>query len=678
MLDGWKRHVLIGAILVLPVWGIFWAGGTSLTADRADFTYVNNSGIHTLDPARMSWTTDFRVALNIWEGVTTWDSETLEPIGGAAYFPPQTSNDGREVTFTIRDDARWSNGDPVVPDDFIRGLRRGLEPGTAGDYAFLVTEHLEGAADYHDWRLHEVTILTALARLADGWQISSKQARALHAAEIAAIESVMGEESPPLVSHVPVGGEKGQPTESDDDAWWENWGRELLSCANTDRGVDFSALHRERLHAHASELESRFRTVGIRKSGDRSLTYVLRSPCPYFLDITGFPVFLPCHESIEQCRQAFGGSGLTREGLVVYDPVWTKPVSGRGGYKGLVTNGPYEVDAWSFKRRLRLRQNRFYHSRLDDMCDTIDMVVFDHLNAALMAYDAGEIDFLPDLGVPFEHELLKLALSGQRPDIRLAPLHATYFLNFNCQRTFDGRPNPFSDPRVRRAFTMALDRDTLVDHVLATGDEVASTLVPPSMTDAYQPPEGISYDPMEAAALLSSVGFPDGAGFPVVDFLYPPNDEIVCQAIAGMWERTLGVRVRLHAMESKTFAQKRASHEFMVARGNWFADYRDPTTFLDCFRIGNGNNDSAYVGEAYDMLLDQASASSSAANRFRLLSKAEQLLVEEDCPILPIWHYRMPVAIRPGIDGITANARLWVPFHRIRVASPPVADTGGA
>ena len=86
-------------------------------SSRADFTYVNPSGIHSLDPARLSWTQDFRVALNIWEGLTTWHRETTQPMEGAAYFPPDISPDGTVYTFTIRDDARWSNGDRVIADE---------------------------------------------------------------------------------------------------------------------------------------------------------------------------------------------------------------------------------------------------------------------------------------------------------------------------------------------------------------------------------------------------------------------------------------------------------------------------------------------------------------------------------------------------------------------------------
>ena len=161
-----KPILLLAGLLLL-------AGAATLSLltkpeDRADLSYVNPSGIHTLDPARMSWTQDLRIALNIWEGLTTYDPTTTAPIPGAA-LAPTVSDDGLTYTFTLRPDARWSNGDPVRSADFVRGWRRALEPGTAADYSFFFTDHLAGAAEYVRWRQDATAVLAPLSRLASGW-----------------------------------------------------------------------------------------------------------------------------------------------------------------------------------------------------------------------------------------------------------------------------------------------------------------------------------------------------------------------------------------------------------------------------------------------------------------------------------------------------------------------------
>ena len=153
---------------------------------------------------------------------------------------------------------------------------------------------------------------------------------------------------------------------------------------------------------------------------------------------------------------------------------------------------------------------------------------------------------------------------------------------------------------------------------------------------------------------------------PVVELLYVASDERVCQALARMWERELGVRVELRALETKTFAEEKANQRFMIARGNWYADYYDPTTFLDCLLSHNGNNDGRYNSQRYDELLTQASAASDTNQRARLLRKAERMIVEEDCPILPILHYAQPIAIKPWVEGLYPNARLRFPFQFVR------------
>ncbi|MGB2988253.1 MAG: ABC transporter substrate-binding protein, partial [Phycisphaerae bacterium] len=417
---------------------------------RADFTYVNPSGIHTLDPARMSWTQDFRVALNIWEGLTTWHPQTTEPIEGAALFPPDISSDGLTYTFTIRENACWSNGDPVSAQDFLRGWRRGMEPGTATDYTYLFTDHIAGATEYVRWRRRAVGALTTLDRLSDGWSINARQARAI--ARHPVFERIRAGANGRLVI----------PGSEDDGAAWDRTAHHLSNMS-----ADWKSFYDQVLQTHAAELDTRFDRVGVDAPDDRTLAVRLTRPCPYFLDLTAFPIFLPCHESIELLREHHRDAPITAEGLVVYDPQWTKPDYHRNNYPGLVTNGPYRLTEWTFKRRARLTVNAYHRAAETIGCRSVDMLVYENINAAIMAYEAGDVDFLPAMDVPYDHEIARLARSGERPDYHLCHVLATYFLNFNCvSETVGGHPNPFIDHRVRKAFSLAVDKETIVENVL--------------------------------------------------------------------------------------------------------------------------------------------------------------------------------------------------------------------
>lgn len=614
---------------------------------RADLRYVNPSGIHTLDPARMSWTQDFRVALNLWEGLTTSDSRTSEPVAGAAELPPAVSDDGLIWTFSLRRDTRWSDGTPVSAEDFVRGWRRGMEPGTATDYVFLFADHLAGADDYVRWRQEGVAVLTALSRARGGWKLLPEQARNL----------IHGPLGVGLASGIP----RALVDAANDD------GKQLADALYA-APVDWRALHERTWREHLSQLDQRFAAVGVRAIDDNTLMVRLKRPCPYLLDLTSFPSFLPCHASIELLRRGFSGGPITEQGLVAYDPEWTKPDYRRGGYPGLITNGPYRLAEWVFKRHARLEVNPFYRDAASIRCRTVDMLVYENLNAALMAYEAGDVDFLPAMDVPYDHEIARLAISGERPDFKLCQVLATYFFNFNCaDAEVNGRPNPFVDARVRRAFALAVDKEAIVKHVLRRGDRLAHSFVPPDSIAGYEPPAGLGYDVARARQMLAEAGFPGGQGLPPVDLLYVPADERVCQAVARMWERDLGVRVERRALESRTFAEEKSHHRFMIARGNWYADYYDPTTFLDVFASSNGNNDSAFRNAEYDDLLDRAARTLDPGERMHTLAKAETVLVERELPLLPILHYAQPIAVQPWVRGIEPNPRLRFSFRHVTV-----------
>jgi len=588
-----RNLFVICVALCLALLGFF-----SLThrEPRADFTYVNPSGIHTLDPARMSWLQDFRVALNLWEGLTTWDPQTTKPIGAAAYFPPEISDDGLVYTFHIRSDAYWSNGDPVTSHDFVRGWRRAIEPGTSADYAFLITDHIAGAAQYVQWRQETVRTMSALR--------SKEQNDAMDSA--------------------------------------------IRACAN--------------------QLPKRFNRVGLQTPDDKTLVVHLKTPCPYFLDLTAFATFLPIHRSIERLQLRYLGTPLTREGLIAFDPQWTKPDFHHKGYNGLVTNGPYMLGDWSFKQRARLVVNPYFREADHIRCRTIDMLEYENVSASIMAYEAGDVDFLTDLNVPYKHELVRLAQTGRRTDLKLCKVLATQFLNFNCQSdTVGGAKNPFKDPRVRKAFTLATDRNRIVHHVLASGDRIAHSFVPPDVIAGYTPPQGLGYDVDRAQSLLRQAGYPSGDALGTVELLVTAHSVRLGEALAGMWQRDLGVRVELRVQESKTFAQNKAIRNFMIARGNWYADYNDPTTFLDCLATANGNNDSGYSNPRYDKMLADARTESDPQRRAEILRKAEALIVKTDCPILPVSHSSELIAIKPYVKGLYPNPRLWFPFRSVSV-----------
>ena len=581
----------------------------------ADFTYINGTGtINTLDLQRMSWQPDLRAARMFFEGLTTNDVFTWGyDVVPAVAESWELTDDGKTYTFHLREDARWSNGEPVVAGDFVYSWRRALLPDIASDYiAFF--RLIEGGSEFYDWR--EET-LTAYAERPDG-----------------------------------------ERTQEAANRLW------------------------------AETLERFEQTVELRAIDDRTLTMTLTEPTPYWLDLCAFAVFYPVYpDLVSQYERPSPKSGRLdlRQG-------WTKP-------DRIVTNGPFLLTEWKFRRSMRAEKSPHYWNRDSISVDSIEMPVVDEPNAMVLAFQTGSVDYVTDVTVGYRADIYEKklafydenreayeALKAQgldaieidrrlpddpRKNIHVFPAFATYWYNFNClEKLPDGRNNPFHDPRVRRAFAMAVDKETLVREVKRTGEPVASTIIPPNSIGGYTSPAGLGFDPEGAKKLLAEAGWPDPSQFPTVDILFNKDagHDLIAQSVAKDWQRNLGVPISLAQKELKVYRNDLKKANYMISRAGWYADYGDPTTFLEINRSTDGNNDRKYNNPAYDALLDQARTETDSAKRMAILSEAERIIMEEDLPMVPLYHYvTVYLFDADKIGGINPHARAMQQMYLIDV-----------
>jgi oligopeptide transport system substrate-binding protein len=621
------------------------------THPPADFRFINRGSVHTLDPAQMSYMQDIRLACSLWEGLTTLDPETLEPIPGVAFLPPDISEDGLQLTFRLRPEARWSNGDPVTAHDFVFGWRRAVEPGTAHTYAELISSHIEGMEAYVAWRHDYVATLGLIRQLQKGAPVDAGSISA----------ALTNDRGRHLARRFGI--KVADPPPPEDDVFW-------LDALETLRGasVDWRALGDAMLDAHIAEMDKRFSRVGLRTIDDHTLEVQLSRPTAYFLDIAAFSTYLPIHRSIDHLRIEYEGRPLADTGVWAYDPQWTKPDYHENGYPGLVTNGPFIVKDWVFKRRMRLEKNPYYWDIDNVRSASIEMPDVEYQNTGFMLFEQGQVDMMTDMAMDYTPDLVAAAKAGKRSGIHDIPNFGTYFYTVNCRpRLNDGRPNPLADPRVRQALALAIDKQQLVDHVIRLNNPVARTLIPPDQIPGYESPAGLGYDPERARALLAEAGHPEGEGLPVITILFNTgfDHENPAQAIKRMWEMELGIEVGLVAKESKTFAEDKVEGRFMVARSGWFGDYYDPTTFLDLRHSKNGQNHSGFDDPYYDGLLEKAYMEVDPEERMKILTEAERYLMEEQLPIIPLYVYVSVYAWSPDVVGIYENPRLRIPLKYV-------------
>jgi len=276
-------------------------------------------------------------------------------------------------------------------------------------------------------------------------------------------------------------------------------------------------------------------------------------------------------------------------------------------------------------------KNPHYWDAANVHLDRIRALPISHAMTAFSIYQAGQADLILDKGLTPAYLLDELR---KRPDFHSAPFLGVFFYRFNVTR------KPFDDPRVRKALSLAINRDLIVRKITKAGESPALSFVPPGC-GGYLPFEGARYDPDEARRLLREAGFPDGKGFPVFGILFDTRElnTAIAVEIQQMWRHELGLNCVLQNQDWKVYLNSQARLDYDVSRSSWVGDYNDPNTFLDMFVTGNGNNRTGWGNPEYDRLITEANRTNDRQKRFELFRQAESLLLEEGAPIVPIYFY---------------------------------------
>jgi ABC-type oligopeptide transport system substrate-binding subunit len=214
---------------------------------------------------------------------------------------------------------------------------------------------------------------------------------------------------------------------------------------------------------------------------------------------------------------------------------------------------------------------------------------------------------------------------------------------------------------VRKALTLAIDRELLVEQITRAGQLPATGFVPPGLKDstgadfrATAGDYGIATDSSavaEAQQLLADAGFPNGEGFPTLTILYNTSEghQAIAEAIQEMWKQNLNINVELQNQEWAVFQDTRHQGNFEIARAGWIGDYEDPMTFLDLWTSYSGNNDAQWKVKAYDDIIEESKLA-SGADRDALLYEAEQMIMD-DLIVMPIYYYTNPIMVKDDVKG---------------------------
>lgn len=374
----------------------------------------------------------------------------------------------------------------------------------------------------------------------------------------------------------------------------------------------------------------------------QTLVVELSTPCPYFLSLAAFATLSPVCEAV----------------------VSANPDTWAVAPETYVSNGPFHVTEWVPGERIVMSRNEYYNGGWDKskiVADSLTFLLIEDSSAAYAAYNSGAALFIKD--VPTD-EIPSLTPADQGGDFYVDAMAGTYYISLNDAK------EPFTDPKVRKALSLAIDREYVASVLMQGTYTPAYNFIGPGTTDADgapfmdnanggEPYISTDYEAnlAEAKQLLADAGYPDGEGFPTIT--YSTNDagyhKVLAEYLQQVWGEELGITLNIDVVEWASFTPMRRAGDYEISRNGWVCDYNDPTNLLELLETGNGNNDGKYSNPDYDAALDAARATTDPAERFAALHQAEDIAME-DAAMIPVAYYADFWLQSPSLQGIWHSA----------------------
>ncbi len=381
--------------------------------------------------------------------------------------------------------------------------------------------------------------------------------------------------------------------------------------------------------------------LGIKVIDDKTLEVTLENPTPFMMELFAFMTYMPVRKDVVEA----------------HSEDWTqKPET-------YIGDGAFKMTEWNHNDSMTFVKNDNYWDAGSIKPDKLIFTMISEPSTELSAFEAGSLDFGDN---PPPADLARLKEEGV---LKEYPLLSTYAYVFNTKAA------PFDNPKVRKAFSLAIDRKAIVDQVVKGDEKLAAAWVPYGMPDTeagedFRKTKGDYFDPTtahtdEAKKLLTDAGYPDGKGLPKITLLYNTSEshKAIAEALQEMWKKNLGVDVEISNQEWQVFlATRRQTHDFQIARWGWVSDYIDPMGFLDMLQTGMGNNDAQYSNPKFDEAVKKSKTAATSEERMSYLHQAEDILMD-DAVVLPIYFYTNYAVVNPKLQGFTVDPLGYIYFQ---------------
>jgi oligopeptide transport system substrate-binding protein len=355
--------------------------------------------------------------------------------------------------------------------------------------------------------------------------------------------------------------------------------------------------------------------AGVKVVDDYTFQVTIDAPKEYFLSKMTYPTAYV----------------VARENVATGGEWWRKPIG----------TGPFKLSEWQEDSLVVLVRNETYYGQPV----TLGSAVFNLYGGIPFAlYETGQIDVSPvyqseverarDKAGPFYSQLT------EQPELSLQ------YIGFNATKP------PFDDPNVRKAFTIAIDRQKIIDLTLSGTVRRADGILPPGMPGYSIDIKGLTYNIAEAKRLLAASKY--SANMPPITLTttgYGNNVPDYIGAMVQQWRENLGIEVTIRQLEPEIFLYRSRQEKDEMYASGWIADYPDPQDFLDLlFRTGAENNVGEYSNREIDVALDRAAVDPNQATRFKSYQEIEQKLVD-DAACIPMWFGVNYLLTKPYVKG---------------------------
>ncbi len=373
---------------------------------------------------------------------------------------------------------------------------------------------------------------------------------------------------------------------------------------------------------HKAEITD-FAQVGVKAQDDYTLKISLKSPTPFLPSLTKHFTWLPVpsHKILEYGTMTEPYTAWTHEG-------------------NLISNGAFQLKKWRQNHYIEVERNPYYWDDAAVKLQGIRYFPIKNANTEARMFLNGQLH--ATYAIP--PDFIPTALEKYADLTKQETYIGTRFVRANAQREFT------SNPLVRQALSLCIDRQSLIDNILQGGQKPAGSVTPPF--GAYKPEYKTAFDPAKAKELLAKAGFTDPDALPELKLLTTDSDtnRRMAEAMQALWREHIGLKVRIEQREWKSYLKMRSELDFDLMDGAWIGDYLDPTTFLDLWKGSNGNNNTGWSDAKYEAILAEAELIEDPKARYAKLLEAESYVMDQ-VPAIPVYHYNTNYFLSPSVKN---------------------------